>query len=342
LRSAEDRALLEHPAPDALENESARIRAELAREGATSRDYIFLVITSCLLATCGLLANSPAVVIGAMIVAPLMLPIRAAAFGILRGNARQIGVSATAICVGVGLAIGLSGLVGLLVGMPTLGSELQARTQPTLLDLVVAIVAGSVSGYAKIKQTISDSLAGTAIAVALMPPLCTVGLSFAAGYPYASMGAFLLFVTNLLGIALACMSVFAFFGHGKHVTRTRRALGITAIMTLALVLPLGYGLWTMVQQARLAAVVTRLLTTRTVTVGQHMELVSTQVNWSAAPPEARLLVRAPMTPSPVQVQLLEAFVQRETGHSFRLEFEVSRIETVNADTTPAPTPSPSP
>ncbi|MBW4595831.1 MAG: DUF389 domain-containing protein [Brasilonema angustatum HA4187-MV1] len=73
------------------------------------------------------------------------------------------------------VAVVLAWLIGSLVGLPEFGSEVVARCQPTLLDLGIAIAAGAISGYAKVQPKISSSLAGTAIAVALMPPICVIG-----------------------------------------------------------------------------------------------------------------------------------------------------------------------
>lgn len=86
--------------------------------------------------------------------------------------------------------------------------EVLARSEPTLLDLGIAIAAGGISGYAKVEPKVSSSLAGTAIAVALMPPVCVIGLGLSQADWSLSLGATLLYLTNLLGITLSCMLVF--------------------------------------------------------------------------------------------------------------------------------------
>ncbi|MGQ9872893.1 DUF389 domain-containing protein [Leptodesmis sp.] len=136
-----------------------------------------MIISSCAIATFGLLANSAAVIIGAMIIAPLMLlPVRGIAFGALEGDVALLRRGITSIMVGTMLALGLACGLGRLVGISNFGTEVLARGEPTLLDLGVAVVAGGISGYAKVQPKISGSLAGTAIAVALMPPICVIGL----------------------------------------------------------------------------------------------------------------------------------------------------------------------
>ncbi|MFM6403136.1 MAG: DUF389 domain-containing protein, partial [Microcystis sp.] len=154
---------------------------DLWLEASLDFPYLALIVSSCAIATFGLVANSAAVIIGAMIIAPLMLPIRSLAFGGLIGSWRLIRKSALAILVGTIIALAIAWLLGLLIGISEFGSEIQARSQPNLLDLGVAITAGAISGYAKIEPKISGTLAGTAIAVALMPPVCTIGLGLSQG-----------------------------------------------------------------------------------------------------------------------------------------------------------------
>lgn len=98
-----------------------------------------LIVGSCTIATFGLLFNSAAVIIGAIIVAPLMLPIRGLAFAALAGNVVLVRKSVTAIVTETLIAIVLACLIGSLVGLPEFGSEVLARSEPTLLDLGIAI-----------------------------------------------------------------------------------------------------------------------------------------------------------------------------------------------------------
>ncbi len=153
-----------------------QLQADLLTEATPDSSYLALVIGSCAIATFGLLANSAAVIIGAMIIAPLMLPIRGLAFGALQGDIPLFRRGMIALSIGTLLAVAIAFSLGKLVGIPSYGSEVLARSEPTLLDLGIAIVAGGISGYAKVQPKISGSLAGTAIAVALMPPICVIGL----------------------------------------------------------------------------------------------------------------------------------------------------------------------
>lgn len=160
-----------------------------ALDARADQEFLVLTVAASLIATLGLLANSAAVVIGAMLVAPWMLPLRAAAFAILQGRLRLVATALASLLLGVAVTVGLSLGLGLLVGLPLLGSEVMARTQPNLLDLGVALVAGATAAYASVRSRALSSLAGTAIAVALVPPVCVFGLLCAKAQWSPALGA---------------------------------------------------------------------------------------------------------------------------------------------------------
>lgn len=124
----------------------AEIRRGL-EESSLSITYLVLILGSCVIATFGLLSNSAAVIIGAMIIAPLMLPIRGVAFGALEGNVILFRKGLTAILVGTLLAIALAVFISYLVSFPVFGSEIISRSKPTLLDLGIAITAGGIGFF---------------------------------------------------------------------------------------------------------------------------------------------------------------------------------------------------
>ncbi len=309
--------------------ELKQIQEELSAESTLDLSYIILIISSCAIATFGLLSNSAAVIIGAMIIAPLMLPIRGLAFGALQGNITLFRKGLVSLGVGTLLAVLISWCLGMLIRLPSYGSEILARSEPNLLDLGIAVAAGGISGYAKLEPKISGSLAGTAIAVALMPPICVIGLGLAQLNWSLSLGATILYSTNLLGIALSCMLIFLLAGY-TSMRRARKplfwALGLTAI----LLLPLGVSFTRLIRQAQLSTNVRRALLNKTVTF-QRLELLKTDTNWLANPPEIRLNVRAKEPVTPRQVQLLEAFLEREMGQPFTLIFEVGQVEEVRRE-----------
>lgn len=303
-----------------------QLQAELLTESTLDSSYLILVIGSCAIATFGLLSNSAAVIIGAMIVAPLMLPIRGIAFGALQGNIILFRKGLIALTVGTLLAILIAWGLGIVVRLPSYGSEIFARSEPNLLDLGIAVAAGSISGYAKAEPKISGTLAGTAIAVALMPPICVVGLGLAQGNWSLSIGATLLYLTNLLGIALSCMLTFLAAGYASF-KRARKPLIWTLALTGILLIPLGVSFARLIRQAQLQTSLEKALLNKTVTF-QRLELLRSETNWLANPPAVRLNVRAKEAVTSRQVQLLEEFIEREMGQPFTLIFEVGQVEEV--------------
>ncbi|MBW4687673.1 MAG: DUF389 domain-containing protein [Komarekiella atlantica HA4396-MV6] len=303
-----------------------QLEIELLAESMLDSSYLVLIFGSCAIATFGLLSNSSAVIIGAMIIAPLMLPIRAFAFGALQGNVPLFRQGIISVVVGTIAAIAIAYSLGLFTRLPTFGSEILARSEPTLLDLGIAVAAGSISGYAKVEPKISGSLAGTAIAVALMPPVCVIGLGLSQANFSLSFGATLLYLTNLLGITLSCMLTFLIAGY-TSMRRARKPLTWTLALTAILLIPLGVSFFRLVRQSQLEISVRRALLNRTVTF-QRLELLTNQTNWLTNPPQIRLNVRAKEPVTPRQVQLLEEFIEREMGQPFTLIFQVGEVEEV--------------
>jgi uncharacterized hydrophobic protein (TIGR00271 family) len=312
--------------------ELAHLRQNLMEESDLGWDYQVLVLGSCIIASFGLLSNSAAVIIGAMLIAPLMLPIRGLAFGILEADRELIKTSVISIVVGTATAIAISAVLGAATGIAQYGSEVYARSQPTLLDLGIAVTAGALAGFAKVEPKLSSTIAGTAIAVALMPPVCVVGLWLAQLELNHSLGAMLLYTTNLFGITLACMVAFMLAGYAPF-NLARRPIGITMLFTGLLVFPLGFSTLQLLQQNRLESAVRNALLDRTLTF-QRLTLVNMSTNWVAVPPEVSLVVYASEPVTPKQVQLLENFLEDELGRQFTLMFEVGQVDLVTSDPEP--------
>lgn len=319
------------PSPP-TEEEDYKLEQELFADARWSANYVVLSISSCAIATFGLIGNSTAVIIGAMLIAPLMLPLRALAFAALEGNGRLLRKALLAIGGGTLMAILLSCLLGLLSGVPALGSEITSRTQPSLLDLGIAVAAGGMSGFAKIRKGISDALAGTAIAVALMPPLCVVGLSLSQGFWAYSQGAFLLYITNLLGITLACMLVYVIAGY----TDVNRSLGWTLAFTSLLFLPLGGNFLELLRQAQFQAAVNKTLRAKSLTLTQPgVTFIDSQIDWTTpTKPTIYLFVSLDTTKAeitPKQVRLVEKFLSKAMKRQMRLVFAVSEVRPISSD-----------
>lgn len=195
--------------------------------------YITLMLLSTLLATIGLYLNSVAVVIGAMILAPLMAPIVSLAMGLLRRNDELTINSLKKIGLGIFLALAASAFLALLFSHKPITSEMRGRINPSLLDLGIAVLAGIAAAYTKSFKEIMQALAGVAIAVALVPPLAVAGIGLGRGDLHFFNQAFLLFLTNLVGIVFAALFTFRVLGFSP-VVKARRSV-IFVLLLLALI-----------------------------------------------------------------------------------------------------------
>jgi uncharacterized hydrophobic protein (TIGR00271 family) len=227
----------------ALDVDAAGILVAVERDGTLNGRFLFLTLASCVIATLGVLLNSPAVVIGSMLVAPLLGPIIRMGFafvgrdiaGTLRGLGTAI-VGITAALVAAMLIIHLAPDNG-----PT--TEILSRTRPGLLDFLVAICAGPAVGYAVIRGQ-SAVFAGVAIATALMPPIVVCGYGLASGDFAIAQGAALLLVANVAGLAAGVGAVAVW--HGMYATRLLplKMLAVTAMLAgVAVPLVLAKGLF---------------------------------------------------------------------------------------------------
>jgi len=190
-----------------------------------------------MLATIGLYLNSSSVVIGAMLLAPLMAPIVSLAMGLLRQDQKLLIKSAQKIVIGITIALCAAALVALLFPHKPVTNEMLARLSPSLLDLAVAIFAGVAGAYTKSHKEILQSLAGVAIAVALVPPLAVAGTGLGRLDIDFFSQAFLLFSTNLVGIILAATLTFRVLGYSA-VIKNKRNVGIVMLMLALITVPL--------------------------------------------------------------------------------------------------------
>lgn len=219
--------------------------------GAKYSAFWVLLLLAGVIATAGVVADSTATVIGAMIVAPLMTPILGTAFALvladrnrmLRSLATVIGGALVVIIVGV-----LFGMLDPLNSALEGNSQINSRVNPRLLDLVAALATGTVGAFALVRPDISDTLPGVAIAISLVPPLAVVGLTFQAGQYDEASGALLLFATNVTAIIFTATIVLLLYrvrevAHGMgHPVGTLRGstLAVVVLTVLVVAVPLGF------------------------------------------------------------------------------------------------------
>lgn len=205
--------------------------------------YLFMTVMSAGIAVLGLLLSSPAVVIGAMLISPLMGPIIGLGFALATVDAHQIRRAATAMAAGSVLAILFTAAVVTVSPLQNVTSELAARTRPNLFDLLVALFSALAGTYATIRGR-SGTIVGVAIATALMPPLATVGFGLATLNPSVFGGALLLFVTNFVTIALTATVMARLYGFSPMLSPNQTMIQTVAIIATfaALAVPLGFSL----------------------------------------------------------------------------------------------------
>jgi uncharacterized hydrophobic protein (TIGR00271 family) len=197
-----------HTSPERMATVEADIRA-----GSEPRlSFYSLLVTSSLIAGLGLVADSPAVIIGAMLVSPLMTPIFGISLAMLRGDVKLFWRALTAEVFGVLLSVLVALLLGLLIRGVDTTPQMIMRTEPHLLDLLVAVLAGFAGAFALVDERISPALPGVAIATAIVPPLSNSGLCLAFGAEVGAWGSFLLFLTNFFSILVVGFITFAAAG----------------------------------------------------------------------------------------------------------------------------------
>ena len=211
--------------------------------GALGARFVFMTVMSCGIAMLGLLQNSVAVIIGAMLISPLMGPIVEMGMSLATFDFRTLRSALATLAVGVATALLISVLIVTVSPLREATPEILARTQPTLFDLLVAVFSGLAGAYATITRK-GETIVGVAIATALMPPLAVVGFGIATGNGGIAGGAGFLFMTNLLAIALSVTIMGRWYGFGGHDTPKQTAWQATLIVGsfVLLSVPLGLAL----------------------------------------------------------------------------------------------------
>jgi len=218
-------------------------QVELGAHGGV--DYLVMMVLSSGLASLGLLEDSTAVVIGAMLVAPLMGPLIGAGLALAQGNLvlyrNSIGVALQGLLIGFAMSL----VMGLLNPGFETSLEIEARGSPDILDLGVAVLSGFVAAYALGRPGLANTLAGVAIAAALVPPLCVVGIGLTNDQPFVAANSAILLLTNLVAIILSAAGAFWLLGiRGVDKTKggtkswARSTFLILIMLSVILLLPL--------------------------------------------------------------------------------------------------------
>ncbi len=213
----------------------------LEKQGLTSNKYYILTTLAVIIATFGLILNSAATVIGAMLVAPLMSPVLLSSMALVTGHIQIFKKAIDASIKGIILSIIIATFISLFIPIYELPTEVLIRSHPAILDMFIALAAGAVGMFVVVKRD-SATLPGVAISVSLMPPLSVIGIGLATrNYPVAS-GAALLFITNLIAIITSGAAILFLFGFKPYtknkegVVRQGATFGIALLIILAIIL----------------------------------------------------------------------------------------------------------
>ena len=324
-------------------------------EARLNESFIVLTVGASLIASLGLLANNAAVVIGAMVVAPWILPLRVAVFAVLIGQARLLSRSMITLAAGAGITLILSMGLGLIAQsqgvllVEALPEQVTTRLEANILDLGIALAAGAVASYAKVNPGAVSSMAGTAIAVALVPPVCVMGLMLAASNMDGAQGAALLYAANLLGILIGGITVLAVREpYFREKLQRRRRSRLPVLLALGLAVLVGqklYGRYDQylfklkreVAQKQIESGIRYYLKNETLTFGANdaVELEKVVFDWPNywernRAPSFLVVVRSldPKLPSFKQVQNIQDTINRRLSGEYpglELQMQVQRI-----------------
>ncbi|WP_280320227.1 DUF389 domain-containing protein [Nocardia wallacei] len=196
-----------------------RLDLAVGEVSAKRSAFWIMLVLSAEIAISGVVGDSTATVIGAMIVAPLSVPILGVGLGIATGDGRLIGRSALLVLTGIAVVIALGFLFAQLLPNPVnvlSNSQVVGRTSPKLMDLTAALATGVVAAVAITRRDVGDVLPGVAIAISLVPPLGVVGVCLGSGAPALALGAFVLFASNVVAMIITTTALLVVAGYGRE------------------------------------------------------------------------------------------------------------------------------
>jgi uncharacterized hydrophobic protein (TIGR00271 family) len=260
-------------------------------ESGWSPRYAFMTMMSAGIAVLGLLLSSPAVVIGAMLISPLMNPILGFGFSLALFDFAELRRSLKALAIGASVAIAFTALIVAISPLQAPTAEIVARTRPNLFDLAVALFAALAGSFAIIRGR-GETIVGVAIATALMPPLAVVGYGIATHNLPVGAGAFALFVTNFVTIALAATAMARFYGFGHHLSRRQTWMQtlLLLLVFVAMAIPLGISLNKIGREAVAVSQARFVLSEK---FGAKSRVTQLDLDFTAAPLVVRAVVITP-------------------------------------------------
>lgn len=336
--------------PQADVQAQAKAYRSIQRGIRNNTDYSLTIALAAIFATLGLLLDSPEVIVGAMMVAPLMAAILGLGLNIVLGELRNFWRALAMTFRGVVIAILTGLIVGFLVPGAQITHEIRAFSQPSLLDLGIALTAGVTAAYAISRKNVSESFAGVAVAAALTPPLANAGLLLSMSRFHLAWSAFLLFLTNLIAIIAAGALIFLWLGFRPQPgdmgrkTLLRRGLSGVTVMLILVTIPLAILTRESTLNARLNQAVEAALQ------AEVAELAgATLIEWELAEEannseglQLNIIIRMPTALQYRDARQLQENVAQKLARPVALTIDIVPSTKLRAYVPPTATPTPQP
>ncbi|WP_201501572.1 TIGR00341 family protein [Psychrobacter cibarius] len=299
------------------------VRVRIEANALLSKMYFIMNILSAIIASYGLVTNSAAVVIGAMLVAMMLGPITGIALAIIDHRMPLLRKSLITVIVGVSLVVLVGFIVGWLHKDQPLTAEILSRTQPTSMDLMIALAGGTAGAYAMVSPHLSVAVVGVAVATALVPPLAASGILFANGETQLGLGALLLALTNIIAIQFTNALVLWLLGFRRlvdddyksstYLTFLRRN-AVTLLLLGGLGTYLTINLQTNAKQQVFESSVKEAINSYFIDKGNV--LTNTQFDTSEENKVVRAVIRGETTPTSYDVRQIETVIAQDMAENF--------------------------
>jgi uncharacterized hydrophobic protein (TIGR00271 family) len=301
----------------------ADVLTRVVEESRWSARYVFMTMMSAGIAVLGLLLSSPAVVIGAMLISPLMGPILGLGFALATFDFGELRRAGSSLALGSIGAILFTALIVSVSPLKAPTAEILARTRPNLFDLLVALFSALAGAYAIIRGR-GETIVGVAIATALMPPLAVVGYGLATWNVPILLGSAALFITNFVTIGLAATALARIYGFGHYLSGRQNWLQtlLLIIVFVGMSVPLGISLERIGREALATSEIRALLGER---FGPRSRITQLDLDFSREPVSLQAVVIAPRSRK-VRAADIKAAAEHELGRPVVLQLDQILID----------------
>lgn len=320
------------------------VRVTIEANALPSKMYFIMNTLSAIIASYGLVTNSAAVVIGAMLVAMMLGPITGVALAIIDYRMPLLRKSLITVLIGVSLVIVVGFVIGWLHKEQPLTAEILSRTQPTSMDLMIALAGGTAGAYAMVSPHLSVAVVGVAVATALVPPLAASGILFANGEIQLGFGALLLAITNITAIQFTNALVLWLLGFRRLVKddyKSKTYLTFLQRNAVTLLLLAGLGTYLTInlqinaKQQVFESSVKEAINSYFIDKGNV--LTNTQFDTAEKNQVIRAVIRGETTPSSYDVRQIEAIITQDIADNFpsylpvRLQLRYMPVQVIESD-----------